>query len=43
MAVINETSPGQKYLATEDNIRKSREKERVASIEVMAFPLLAKI
>lgn len=38
VAVINETSPDPKHLAIEDNIRKSRQKRRVASIEVTAVP-----
>lgn len=42
-AVINETSSGQKHLAAEDNIRKSRQKGRVASIEVTVCIYLAEI
>lgn len=40
-AAINETPPDQKHLATEDYIRKSRQKGRVTSIEVTACPYLA--
>lgn len=43
VAVINETSPAPKHLATEYNIRKNRQKGRVASIEMTAFPHLAEI
>lgn len=40
-AAIDEIPPDQKHLATEDYIRKSRQKGRVTSIEVTACPYLA--
>lgn len=42
-AAINETPSDQECLATEDNIRKSRQKRRVQSIEVTSCPHLAEI